>query len=129
MTSTLMCLSLLVFHESRSEPIKGQIAVMEVVMNRTEDSRFPKTPCEVIKQKSQFSWTSNPNNLKPPKYEYEAWEQSQKVATDYLSKRNNGKCSNITKGALYFNTRRLGVRYTPTTEDKKPKVIGGHVFF
>jgi len=125
MTNTMMCLSLLLFHESRGESLKGQVAVMEVVMNRVQDSRFPKTPCAVIKQKSQFSWTSNPNNLKPPKYEYKAWEQSQKVATDYLSKRNNGIKTNYANGALYFNHKKLGVRFNKQLKAK----YGNHVFF
>ena len=43
MTNTMMCLSLLLFHESRGESLKGQVAVMEVVMNRVQDSRLFKT--------------------------------------------------------------------------------------
>ncbi|CAH1066656.1 Cell wall hydrolyses involved in spore germination [Acinetobacter phage MD-2021a] len=125
MTSTLMCLSLLVFHEARAEPLKGKEAVMEVVMNRTKDSRYPSKPCDVIKQKSQFSWVNNPNNLRPPKYEIKAWEDSQKVAKDYLSKQTNGNYTNHTKGALYFNSSRLGVRFNKQLKCK----IGKHVFF
>lgn len=125
MTSTLMCLSLLVFHEGRGESLKGQEAIIEVVMNRTKDSNFPDTPCKVINQKSQFSWTSNPKNLKPPKYESKSWEQSQKTVIDYLSKRNKGICSNHTKGALYFNHKSLGVRFGKKLKAK----YGSHLFF
>ena len=121
-----MCLSLLVFHEARSEPIKGKQAVVEVVMNRTKDERFPKTPCDVIKQKGQFSWVSNPNNLKPPKYEKEAWKESQEVVIDYLSKRTKGKETKHTKGALFFNSTRMGVRYKT---GKSPVVCGRHIFY
>lgn len=120
MTSTLMCLSLLVFHEARAEPLKGKEAVIEVVMNRTKDSRYPSKPCDVIKQKSQFSWANNPNNLKPPKYEIKAWDESLKVAKNFSTKKTN-----YTKGSLYFNHQRLGVRFGKTLKCK----IGNHVFF
>ena len=36
--------------KSRGEPLEGQIAVAEVVLNRVDDRRFPKTVCGVTKQ-------------------------------------------------------------------------------
>jgi len=50
--SALMCLALTVHFESRGEPIKGQYAVAEVVMNRAEKRNL--TVCQVVKQKGQF---------------------------------------------------------------------------
>ena len=46
----LMCMALNIYHEARNQSIVGQVAVAEVVMNRVEDSRFPDTICEVVKQ-------------------------------------------------------------------------------
>lgn len=34
--TALLCLALTIFHESRGEPIEGQYAVAEVVLNRAE---------------------------------------------------------------------------------------------
>jgi spore germination cell wall hydrolase CwlJ-like protein len=48
----LMCLARNIFFESRGEPEAGKIAVGVVTLNRVEDPRFPKTVCEVVKQKT-----------------------------------------------------------------------------
>jgi spore germination cell wall hydrolase CwlJ-like protein len=53
----LECLAVAVFFESRSQPIEGQYAVAEVVMNRVESDRWPNTICDVVFQDKQFSFT------------------------------------------------------------------------
>jgi len=50
----LECIALVIFLESRGEPLEGQQAVASVVWNRTEDPRFPDDPCAVIHQRNQF---------------------------------------------------------------------------
>lgn len=128
MTESLLCLALAIFHEARGEPIKGQQAVAEVVINRTKDQDFPNTVCSVIKQKSQFSWykpnislSTPPKSIKTNIQSQEAWENAKKIAKQQLS-----KPSNHTKGAVFFNTQRLGVRFKT---DVKPCKIGNHVFY
>ena len=44
------CLAEAIYFESRGEPLAGQIAVAEVVLNRVDDRRYPKTVCGVTKQ-------------------------------------------------------------------------------
>lgn len=56
---SIMCLAMNIYHEARGEPIKGQIAVAVVTMNRVEDNRWPDTPCDVVWQHRQFSWTKD----------------------------------------------------------------------
>ena len=51
------CLAEAVYRESRGEPLQGQVAVARVVMNRTRLAQYPSTPCGVVFQKNQFSWT------------------------------------------------------------------------
>lgn len=48
----LLCLARNIFHESGNEPEAGKIAVGVVTLNRVDDPRFPKTVCEVVKQKT-----------------------------------------------------------------------------
>jgi spore germination cell wall hydrolase CwlJ-like protein len=50
------CLANAVYFEARSEPIEGQLAVAEVVMNRAASGRYPTDLCSVITQKAQFSF-------------------------------------------------------------------------
>ena len=42
------CLALNIYFEARGEPIEGQYAVADVVINRTESAYHPNTICEVI---------------------------------------------------------------------------------
>lgn len=53
------CLAQGVYYEASNEPMKGKIAVANVIINRTKSSLFPTTICEVLKQKGQFSYWKN----------------------------------------------------------------------
>lgn len=50
------CLARAVFFESRGEPLEGQLAVAEVILNRVRSGRFRSTVCQVVTQPSQFSF-------------------------------------------------------------------------
>ena len=50
------CISEAIFHEARGEPIEGQLAVLSVIQNRKNSSKYPDTFCGVIKQNRQFSY-------------------------------------------------------------------------
>ena len=46
----LYCLAQNVYFEAKSEPLAGQYAVADVVLNRVNDTRYPNTICEVVKE-------------------------------------------------------------------------------
>lgn len=50
------CLAGAIYFESRGEPLAGQLAVGQVVVNRTESGRFPSDYCGVVYQRAQFSF-------------------------------------------------------------------------
>lgn len=50
------CLANAVYFEARGEPIEGQLAVAEVVLNRAQSGRYPGTICQVVTQPWQFSF-------------------------------------------------------------------------
>lgn len=52
----LRCLAGAVYFEARGEPLAGQLAVAQVIINRTEDGRFPRSYCGVVSQPGQFSF-------------------------------------------------------------------------
>lgn len=52
----LDCLANAVYFEARGEPVEGQLAVAEVVLNRTRSGRYPPTICAVVTQPWQFSF-------------------------------------------------------------------------
>lgn len=51
----LTCLAMTVYYEARSEPLVGQVAVAQVVMQRVESWRYPDTVCEVTEQGGDFT--------------------------------------------------------------------------
>ena len=118
LSESLLCLSIAIFHESRGESVKAQYAVAEVIHNRTKNNKYPNNYCDVIKQKGQFSFYKG--SMKPPKHEQQAWEDSKQVAKNFSKNKTN-----YTKGAIFFNHQRLGVRFGNTMKCK----IGKHVFF
>jgi spore germination cell wall hydrolase CwlJ-like protein len=50
------CLANAVYFEARGEPLEGQLAVAEVVLNRSRSGRYPPTICGVVTQRAQFSF-------------------------------------------------------------------------
>lgn len=63
----------LIHGESRGEPYTGKVAVGAVVLNRTRDSRFPKTIASVIYQPGAFdAVTDGQINLEPDSSAYKA---------------------------------------------------------
>jgi len=50
------CLANAVYFEARGEPLQGQLAVAEVVLNRAASGRYPATLCGVVVQPAQFSF-------------------------------------------------------------------------
>ncbi|GAA4022759.1 hypothetical protein GCM10022280_24300 [Sphingomonas swuensis] len=74
------CVAIAVYHEARGEPLDGQLAVAEVIMNRAASGRYPASWCEVVKQPWQFSFV-NPRSGHMPavKRESAAWAYAQAI--------------------------------------------------
>jgi spore germination cell wall hydrolase CwlJ-like protein len=73
------CLARAVYFESRGEPIDGQLAVADVVLNRVVSSRYPDTVCAVVTQHAQFSFIQNGRFPTPDKAS-EAWRKAVAIA-------------------------------------------------
>ena len=50
------CLARAVYFEARGEPLEGQLAVAQVILNRVASGRFASTVCGVVNQHGQFSF-------------------------------------------------------------------------
>ena len=53
----LRCLATAVYFEARGEPLEGQLAVAQAILNRTASGRYPASACGVIHQPGQFSFS------------------------------------------------------------------------
>ncbi len=50
------CLAGAIYFESKGEPLTGQLAVADVILNRIRSGRFAGTICSVVTQPGQFSF-------------------------------------------------------------------------
>ncbi|TMJ16209.1 MAG: cell wall hydrolase [Alphaproteobacteria bacterium] len=73
------CLARAVYFESRGEPIDGQLAVADVVLNRVVSRRYPDTICAVVTQHAQFSFIQN-GRFPTPDKATEAWRKAVAIA-------------------------------------------------
>jgi spore germination cell wall hydrolase CwlJ-like protein len=83
------CLADAVYFEARGEPIRGQMAVAQVVMNRVFSGRYPNNVCGVVYQNAnrrlacQFTFACEGKNLSRID-EPEMWTQAKRIAKDTL---------------------------------------------
>ena len=77
--SEAQCLATAVYFESMGEPLQGQLAVANVVINRARSGRYPTSWCGVVKQRAQFSFVRNGRfpRIDP---ECRAWRKAQAIA-------------------------------------------------
>jgi len=73
------CLANAVYFESRGEPVEGQLAVAQVVLNRASSGRFPADLCAVITQKAQFSFIHE-GRFPVANRDSEAWRKAVAIA-------------------------------------------------
>jgi spore germination cell wall hydrolase CwlJ-like protein len=74
------CLASAVYFEARGESLEGQLAVAEVVLNRTQSGRYPSTICGVVTQPLQFSFVNATKSIPNAKRSSEAWRKSVAIA-------------------------------------------------
>lgn len=73
------CLASAVYFESRGEPLEGQLAVAEVILNRVASGRFRSTICDVVTQPSQFSFVRG-GRIPEPRRDTAAWHRAVAIA-------------------------------------------------
>lgn len=82
------CLTEAIYFEARGEAVRGQIAVAQVVMNRTFSGFYPNTVCGVVYQNKHrhfacqftFACDNNPDVVTEP----DMWDRAKKIAKAML---------------------------------------------
>lgn len=74
------CLASAVYFEARGESIEGQLAVAEVVLNRTRSGRYPEGICQVVEQPWQFSFVNATGRIPPANRASESWRRAVAIA-------------------------------------------------
>jgi spore germination cell wall hydrolase CwlJ-like protein len=122
------CLANAVYFEARGEPVRGQIAVAQVVLNRVFSPFYPKTVCDVVYQNAnrhnacQFTFACDgiPDIVTEP----DAWARAKRIARDML----DGKLwmPEVAKSTHYHA---YWVHPSWVGEMKKMYKLGVHTFY
>jgi spore germination cell wall hydrolase CwlJ-like protein len=119
------CLANNIYFEARGEPIKGQMAIGVVTINRVKDSRYPDDLCEVVKQPAQFSWYKPGKAIKHSGTV--VYDRIRELAIHIYDKYYTlGKEDDVVHGATHFHTVSINPRWRNKTKISR---IGHHVFF
>ena len=122
------CLANAVYFEARGEPVRGQIAVAQVVLNRVFSPFYPNKVCDVVYQNAdrhnacQFTFACDgiPDIVTEP----EAWLRAKRIARDML----DGKLwmPEVAKSTHYHA---YWVHPSWVAEMKKMYQLGVHTFY
>jgi spore germination cell wall hydrolase CwlJ-like protein len=116
------CLANAVYFEARSEPIEGQLAVAEVVLNRASSGRYPTDICAVITQKAQFSFIRR-GRFPSADRGSEAWKKAVAIASIARQKLAGNLPSSVLWYHATYVSPKWGKRLTRQTQ------IGLHIFY
>ena len=123
----LECLTAAVYYEARSEPVEGQQAVAQVVLNRVRNPAYPASVCGTVYEGAsrstgcQFSFTCD--GSMSARREPAAWERARQVAQAALS----GFVYAPVGSATYYHTTAVH----PWWAAKMTEIgqIGAHLFY
>ena len=133
--TALMCMAADRYHEGKNQSMLGEFAVAQVVMNRVEDSRFPDTVCEVVKQgltyrngkvvigKCQFSWYCDGKSDEPNR-DSKAWSNAIRHASIIMGESIN---LDVTDGATHYHASYVRPAWAKTK--KRTTRIDKHIFY
>lgn len=114
------CLAGAVYFEAKGESLDGQLAVAEVVLNRSESGRFPASVCGVVFQPRQFSFVRG-GGFPPINRDSRAWQHA--VAIAQIAKNDHWDSS--VEDALFFHASRV----SPGWKRQRVAQLGNHVFY
>ena len=113
----LYWLTRIIYAESGNQPLEGQIAVGNVIMNRVKSPLFPNTVYDVIHQRNQFTPVRNGTiNLTPD----EEAEIAAKLVLEGV---------NTAWGSLYFINPRVSSRSWVARTRTHVTTIASHAFY
>lgn len=118
----LECLAGAVYFEARGEPLAGQLAVAQVIINRSDARAFPSSYCGVVHQRSQFSFVKN-GRMPRIRRSSGAWERAKTIARIA----HEGLWDSRVDDALYFHAKYVKPRWSRNKQARA--TINTHVFY
>ncbi len=145
----LYCMAMNIYFEARAEPLAGQYAVADVVLNRVQDTRYPDTICEVIKDgpireswktrkdpdlsdseriyfpiknRCQFSWYCD--GRADIVYDNDAWRIAQEIAFRVVNER---RMRGLTEGSTHYHADYVSPKWAKELD--LVGRVGTHIFY
>lgn len=122
LTADMKCLAQAVYFESRGQPIEGQLAVAEVVINRAKSDLYPDDYCDVITQRAQFSFVHH-GRIPRANESSDAWQRA--VAIAEIAQQNLWQSR--AADALYFHATYVNPRWAHQKTELAQ--IDAHIFY
>ena len=116
----MRCLAVAVYYESKGEPLEGQLAVAQVIMNRRDSGRFASSLCGVVYQRGQFSFTWDGRPDSPSNNEM--WKTAQAIAM--IAAADDWR--EIVPAATHFHATRVRPGWSKL---QRVSAVGNHVFY
>jgi N-acetylmuramoyl-L-alanine amidase len=113
----LACLATAVYFEARGEPLEGQLAVAQTILNRVDSGRFASSICGVINQPRQFSY----DRSRAPRPGAD-WQRAQAIARIAAE----DMWRDVVPRAIAFHAARVSPNWAGKT---RVATIGNHVFY
>ena len=122
LSDQMQCLAGAVYFEARGEPLAGQLAVAQVVINRADNARFPSSYCGVVYQRAQFSFVRG-GTMPSINTGSNAWHRAKAIARIA----HEGTWESEAHDALYFHAKYVN----PGWSRKKVAraTINQHIFY
>jgi hypothetical protein len=121
------CLAATIFYEAGNETLQGQMAVVQVVLNRVRHPAYPKTVCGVVFQGHerqtgcQFSYTCDGSLVRQPSAD--AWQRFRGIGRAMLG----GQIYAPVGSATHYHTDWVLPKWSAQLE--KVRAEGTHLFF
>ena len=117
------CLASAVYFEARGEPLKGQLAVADVVLNRVRSEGYPDTICQVVEQPWQFSFVNATGSIPAADRGSDAWLNAVAIARIALA----GTIRAVDSDVLWYHADYVSPSWGRrlARQDK----IGLHIFY
>ena len=122
----LLCLATAIFFEARDQPVSGQYAVAEVVVNRVVSRRYPDDVCKVVFQKKQFSFTHDGLSDRISRYTNNEIDRRAAVVAFAIAKDLLDRGTTISSSTHYHTTSVSPYWNKYYVLDKQ---VGDHIFY
>lgn len=114
------CLAISVYFESKGEPLAGQLAVAQTLINRAQSGRFPSSLCGVMHQRGQFSFVHGAAMPAVPR-DSTAWREAVAIASVAI----DDAWRDTAPGALFFHAASVSPNWRLTRIAR----LGNHIFY